>query len=195
MCVIYIATCPQQICLPPSLLVMCNVWHSYLLTSACLLAWSIGHWPRNVFCPGPSSPSLSPGVNHLLFPFCVSARCFVAYLFASSLGVPFDGLMVFGGFLSVCPIHLHFIFFISFCMGSGLVYFQSVPVVLVTVDDHFRYRILRRNSVFFLVDTHNLSHKCMITINVWSKFEYATKKNTLTQIHMDAMSAAVWWPS
>ena len=61
----------------------------YLLTYACLLAGSIGHRPRNatVFCPWPSSPFLSwciPSPS-FLFP-CLFARCFVAYLFVSSLG-------------------------------------------------------------------------------------------------------------
>ena len=35
-------------------------------------------------------------------------------------GVPRDGLtgdIVSGGFLSVCPVHLHFLFFFSFSMG------------------------------------------------------------------------------
>ena len=51
--------------------------------------------------------------------------------------------MVSGGFLSVCPIHLHFLFFISFSIGSCLVIFQSV--VLGTLSVHFRCRILRRH--------------------------------------------------
>ena len=63
--------------------------YTYLLTYACLLAGSIGHRPRNatVFCPWPSSPFLSwciPSPS-FLFP-CLFARCFVAYLFVSSLG-------------------------------------------------------------------------------------------------------------
>ena len=52
-------------------------------------------------------------------------------------------VMVFGGFLSVCPIHLHFLFFISFSMGSCLVIFQSV--VLDSLSVHFRCRILTRH--------------------------------------------------
>ena len=51
--------------------------------------------------------------------------------------------MVSGGFLSVCPIHLRFLFFISFSMGSCLVIFQSV--VIGTLCVHFRCRILRRH--------------------------------------------------
>ena len=45
--------------------------------------------------------------------------------------------------MGVCPIHLHFLFFISFSMDSCLVHFQSV--VLDTLSDHFRCRILRRH--------------------------------------------------
>ena len=60
-------------------------------------------------------------------------RCFVAYLFASSLGVK-----VSGGFLSVCPIHFNFLFFVSFYMGRCLAIFQSLSV-------HFRYKILRKH--------------------------------------------------
>ena len=48
--------------------------------------------------------------------------------------------MVYGGFLSVCPIHLYFLFFISCSMGSGLVSFHSV--VLDTLSVHFRCKIL-----------------------------------------------------
>ena len=58
---------------------------------ACLLAGNIGHRPRNaiVFCPWSTSPFLSWCIPSPLFLFpCLSARCFVAYLFASSLGVP-----------------------------------------------------------------------------------------------------------
>ena len=40
----------------------------------------------------------------------------------------------------MCPIHLHCIFFIEFSIG--LAYFQSV--LLDTLSDHFRCRILRR---------------------------------------------------
>ena len=67
-------------------------------------------------------------------------------------------MIVPDGFLSVCPIHLHFLFFISFSMGSCLVIFQSV--VLGTLSVHFRCRILRRHllmkvyilfSVFWLL--------------------------------------------
>ena len=64
-----------------------NGW--YLFYYACLLAGSIGHQSRNatVFCPWPSSPFLSWCIPSpfYLFP-CLFARCFVAYLFASSLG-------------------------------------------------------------------------------------------------------------
>ena len=62
---------------------------TYLLTYAWLLAGSIGHRPRNatVFCPWPSSPFLSWCIPSPSFLFlCLFARCFVAYLFVSSLG-------------------------------------------------------------------------------------------------------------
>ena len=71
--------------------VTCVVSHAY----ACLLAGSIAHRLRNaaVFCPWPSSPSLYWCNPSLLFPLlCLFARCFVAYIFVSSLGVPCDGL-------------------------------------------------------------------------------------------------------
>ena len=60
-----------------------------LLTYAFSLARSIGHRLRNatVFCLWPSSPFLSRCTPSLLYLFlCLSARCFVAYLFFSSLG-------------------------------------------------------------------------------------------------------------
>ena len=61
------------------------------------LARSIGHRLRNatVFCLWPSSPFLSRCTPSLLYLFlCLSARCFVAYLFFSSLGVVFGTLSV-----------------------------------------------------------------------------------------------------
>ena len=62
-------------------------------------------------------------------------------LFPGGFHVMAGRVMVFGGFLSVCPIHLHFLFFISFSMGSCLVIFQSVVLDILSV--HFRCRILR----------------------------------------------------
>ena len=59
-----------------------------ILTYACLLAGSIGHRPKNatVFCSWPCCPFLSSCSPSLLFPFLYPfARCFVGYLFASSL--------------------------------------------------------------------------------------------------------------
>ena len=41
------------------------------------------------------------------------------------------------------PIHLHFLFFISFSMAIYLVHFQRV--VLETLYDHFKCKILRRH--------------------------------------------------
>ena len=50
-------------------------------------------------------------------------------------------VMFVAGFLNVCPIHLHYLFFISFFTGSCLVISHSV--VLDTLSDHFRGNILR----------------------------------------------------
>ena len=55
--------------------------------------------------------------------------------------------MVSGDVPSVCPIHLHF----SSLFHFHLVNFQSV--VLVTLSDHFRCRILRRH---LLINVYNL---------------------------------------
>ena len=66
------------------------------IQSAYLLYACIGHRPRNatVFCQWPSSPFLSWCLASPLFLFpYLFARCFVAYLFSSSLGGPCDGLM------------------------------------------------------------------------------------------------------
>ena len=46
------------------------------------------------------------------------------------------------------PIHLHFLFFITFSMGSCLVIFQSV--VLDTLSVHFRCKILRRHLLMMV---------------------------------------------
>ena len=43
----------------------------------------------------------------------------------------------------MCPIHLHFLFFISFTIDSCLVIFQSIVLDILSV--HFRHRILRRH--------------------------------------------------
>ena len=113
-----------------------------LLTYACLFAENIGQRPKNatVFYPWPNSPFLSWCIPSPSFHFpCLFARCFVAYLFASSLGVPCDSLT--GDGFWRFPIHLHFLFFITFSMGSCLVIFQSV--VLDTLSVHFRCKILR----------------------------------------------------
>ena len=120
----------------------------YLLTCAFSLAGSIGHRPRNatVFCPWPSSPSLSWCIPSPLFLFpCLSARCFVAYLFSSSLVGSMGWLdgWLFLVVTWVCPIHLHFLFFISFSMGCCLVVFRSG--VLGTLSVYFRCSILRRH--------------------------------------------------
>ena len=122
--------------------------HIYLLTYACLLAGSIGHRLRNatVFCPWPSSQFLSwciPSPSFLFPSLCQVFRGLPLRLFPGGFHVMAWRVMVFGGFLSVCPIHLHFLFFISFSMGSCLVIFQSVVLDILSV--HFRCRILRRH--------------------------------------------------
>ena len=55
-------------------------------------------------------------------------------------------VMVSGGFLSVCPIYPHFIFCITFSVGSCLVHFQSV--VLVTLRRHLLLNVCIPFSVF-----------------------------------------------
>ena len=124
----------------------------YLLAYAFSLAGSISHRPRNatVFCQWPSSPFLPWCIPSPLFLFrCLSARCSWPTSSPLPWGVPCDGLtgdcfwwfpecMSYPG-----PIHLHFLFLISFSMCSCLVIFQSV--VLGTLSVHFRCSILRRH--------------------------------------------------
>ena len=122
-----------------------NYSELYLLTYACLLAGRTGHRPKTatVFRPWPSSPSLSwckpslvslsvslPGVSWTTSPLPRGLHL-VAWL-----------VMVSWDFPSVWSIDLHFLFFISFAMGSCLVHFQSV--VLDTLSDHFTCEILCR---------------------------------------------------
>ena len=52
-------------------------------------------------------------------------------------------VIVSSGFLSVYPIYLHFLLFISFSMGGCLFIFQSV--MLGTLSVHFWCSILRRH--------------------------------------------------
>lgn len=83
----------------------------------------------------------SPGVSHLLRFFFRVSLPGVSWPTSSPLpwGVPCDSLT--GDGFWRFPIHLHFLFFITFSMGSCLVIFQSV--VLDTLSVHFRCRILR----------------------------------------------------
>ena len=80
--------------------------------------------------------------------------------------------MVSGGFLSVGPIHLHFLFFISFFMGSGLVIFQSV--VLGTLSVHFRgtYRILRRHLLMTVCILFSVFYVLRHVSNPWSAHQF-----------------------
>ena len=86
-----------------------------LLTYAFSLAGSIGHQPRNatVFCPWPSSPSLSWCIPSPLFLFLCLCQVFCGLPLPWGFHVMAWRVIVSGGFLSVytCPIHLHFILF------------------------------------------------------------------------------------
>jgi len=114
----------------------------YLLTYAFLLARSIGHRLRNTpFSVSGHLLHFSPGVSHLLcFVFSVSLcqvfRGLPLLLFPGGFHVMASRVIGSAGFLSLCPIYLHFLFFISFSMGSCLVVFQSVT--LDTLSVHFR---------------------------------------------------------
>ena len=82
---------PLYVAVVDLVLLVCNTlwWAWSYFTFAFSLARSIGHRLRNatVFCLWPSSPFLSRCTPSLLYLFlCLSARCFVAYLFFSSLG-------------------------------------------------------------------------------------------------------------
>ena len=55
-------------------------------------------------------------------------------------GVPYDGFIGDGFWRFSKRVHLHFLFFISFSTGSCLGHFPSV--VLGTLSDHFRCRIV-----------------------------------------------------
>ena len=136
-----------------------------VLTYTFMLTGSIGHRPRNatVFCPWPSSPFLSWCIPLPLFLFL--CLCQVFHGLPLPWGVPCDGVMVSGGFLNVCPIHLHFLFFITFSMGSCLVIFQSV--VLGTLSVHFRCRILRRLLLMKVVALPKLHMKTLQEFDYW----------------------------
>ena len=88
----------------------------------------------------------SPGVSHLLCFFFRVSLPGVSWPTSSPLpwGVPCDGLPgdCFWSLPECISYPPHFLFFISFSMGSCLVIYQSV--VLGTLSVHFRCRILRR---------------------------------------------------
>ena len=82
------------------------------------------------------------------FPQCVSyppPRCL---LLPRWFHISTCHVMFVAGFLSVCHIHLHVVFVISFSTGSCLVLSHSV--VLDTLSDQFRYKILRRHLLMKL---------------------------------------------
>ena len=87
-----------------------------------------------------------------LWPFSpFLSRCIFFLSFSVSLCQVFLGLPLFpfrvsdccvmsiAGFPIVCPIYLHFLFFISFSTGSCLILSHSV--VLDSLSDHFRCKI------------------------------------------------------
>ena len=80
--------------------------------------------------------------------------------------------------MTVCPIHLHFLFFISFSMGSCLVVFQSV--VLGTLSVHFRCSILRRH-LLMKVTLHPL--KYLDTCTVMNQVQDTNYPNLLKSIY------------
>ena len=128
------------------------IWNSFscLLTCLCLIArWE--HRPSTKERHRFLSVAIF-SISLLVYPIsfvsfsvslCQVFRGLPLRLFPGGFHVMAWRVMVFGGFLSVCPIHLHFLFFISFSMGSCLVIFQSVVLDILSV--HFRCRILRRH--------------------------------------------------
>ena len=117
-------------------------WHLVVLTYLCLFArWE--HRPstkeRHRFL-SVAIFSISPLVYPISFvsssvSLCQVFRGLILRLFPGGFHVM--AWLVFGGFLSVCPIHLHFLFFISFSKGSCLVIFQSVVLDILSV--HFQF--------------------------------------------------------
>ena len=62
--------------------------------------------------------------------------------------------------LSVCPVHLHFLFFILFSVGSCLVHFQSVVLGTLSL-----MKIISLLCVFFIFSSHTLHYgivQCII---------------------------------
>ena len=122
----------------------------YLLTYLGLFArWSMGHRPfflHSGLFVAIFSISL-PGHPIFLLSFVVSL-CQV-FLGLPLLHLPWwfhvsaCRVMFLAGSLSVYPIHLHVVFVISCSTGSCLVLSHSV--VLGTLSDHFRCKILRRH--------------------------------------------------
>ena len=89
-------------------------------------------------------------------------------------------MIVSGGFLSACPIHLNFLFFISFTMGSCLVIFQSVVLGILSV--HSRFSILRRH---LLMKVCILFSVCCVLRHVsdpWSKTALIFELNILSLV-------------
>ena len=121
-----------------------DLWRPWYI----LMPVYLGHRPRNttVVCPWPASPSLSWCIPSLLFLFLYRfARCFVAYLFASSPRGSMWWVVVSGGFL-------HFLF-VSFSMCSLFRPFPECPLCLSTSGVGFCTGICWWRSVFFLVSS------------------------------------------
>ena len=117
----------------------CILWCMQTLFTSylCLLIVSIGHRPKNatVFCPWPSSPSLSwcnPSILFLSLYFF--ARCIMTYLFASSLRGSMwwlDGLWFLEvSWVCVLSTSIFSSWFHFLCVDSCLVIFQSVVLDL-----------------------------------------------------------------
>ena len=102
-----------------------------------LFAWSMGHRLRNttVVCLWPSSPSLSWSIP---FSWIQDFQCiFYRWLFSLSLPLLVWRMIVFGGILSMCPIHLHFLFIISFYNSIYLIQSQSICEIVYDIYIYF----------------------------------------------------------
>ena len=89
-------------------------------------------------------------------------------------------MMVSGGFLSVCSIHLHFLCFISFSMGSCLVIFQSVLLDILSV--HFRCKILRRHLLMKVCILFSVFCVLRDIPDPWSNMALAFELNILSLV-------------
>ena len=88
---------------------------------------------------------------------------------------------VSAGFQSVCPVHLNFLFFVSFYIRSCLVHSQSV--VLGTLFDHFMCKIIRRhllmNVGMYMFWSSEIDIKGTINMNLKSKIKLHDTTNKI----------------